>query len=97
MSDIIDCVKHAITTANNDDISEPMTEKRMRHVARVEYMEQAIAEIERLRKGIQNYLDGDWEPKVAKMDKCPHGLYGYEDCVNCIDVHFQRLLAGIDD
>lgn len=50
-------------------------------------------EIARLRKGIQDYLDGDYEPKVKKIDKCPHGLYGYEACEECISEHFQRLLT----
>jgi hypothetical protein len=49
--------------------------------------------IERLRKGIQDYLDGDYEPKIRKMDKCQHGLYGYEHCENCSDEHFARVLA----
>lgn len=50
-------------------------------------------EISRLRKGIQDYLDGDYEPKVKKIDKCPHGQYGYEACEECISEHFQRLLT----
>jgi hypothetical protein len=55
--------------------------------------ERAAREIERLRKGIQDYLDGDYEPKITKMDKCQHGLYGYEHCENCSDEHFARVLA----
>lgn len=51
-------------------------------------------EIERLRKGIQDYLDGNYEPKVGKIEKCPHGVYGYEVCENCIDKHFADLLRG---
>jgi hypothetical protein len=50
------------------------------------------AEIERLRAGIQAFLDGDWEPKVKKMDKCPHGQYGYESCEACIEIWFEHLL-----
>lgn len=51
-------------------------------------------EIERLRAGIQNYLDGDYEPRVKKVDKCPHGRYGYEECGSCIDEYFTKLLAA---
>jgi hypothetical protein len=54
---------------------------------------ETYAEKERLRKGIQDYLDGDYEPKVGKNDKCPHGQYGYETCEACVDEHFTRLLA----
>ena len=46
----------------------------------------------RLRAGIQAFLDGDWEPKVRKIEKCPHGQYGYESCEACIEIWFQRLL-----
>lgn len=55
-------------------------------------MKQAEAEILRLRKGIQDYLDGDYEPKVRKIDKCPHGLFGYEHCEGCVAEWFQELL-----
>jgi hypothetical protein len=54
---------------------------------------EAIAEIERLRAGIQAFLDGDYEPKVKKIDKCPHGVYGYDACEACIEQHFYRLLS----
>lgn len=65
----------------------PLTENEVR------YQNAALdAENQRLRKGIQDYLDGDYEPKVKKMEKCPHGLYGYEACENCIDKHFADLL-----
>ena len=50
------------------------------------------AERDRLRAAIQNYLDGNY-PHANKTYKCPHGLYGYEACENCIDEHFQRALA----
>lgn len=51
------------------------------------------AEVLRLRKGIQDYLDGDFEPRiVGKIDKCPHGRYGYETCKGCIDAHFRSIL-----
>lgn len=53
-----------------------------------------IVEIERLRKGIQNYLDGDYEPKIiGKVNKCPHGKFKWEACENCIDEHFTKLLT----
>ena len=57
-------------------------------------IEQANAEIERLRAGIQAFLDGDYEPRVRKLDKCPHGLYGYEACEGCIADWFSKLLAN---
>ena len=46
------------------------------------------------RGHIQNYLDGDYEPKVKKIEKCHHGIYGYEACENCIDEHFIKLLGA---
>lgn len=56
---------------------------------------EAAAEIRRLRKGIQDYVDGNYEPKiVGKIDKCSHGQFGYEACEACIDEHFTKLLGG---
>jgi hypothetical protein len=52
----------------------------------------AKAEADHLRAGIQAFLDGDYEPKVKKIDKCPHGVYGYDACEACIEQHFYRLL-----
>ena len=55
------------------------------------FLREAADEIERLRKGIQDYLDGDYGRQQyfkTKHDKCPHGLFGWESCENCIDAHF---------
>jgi hypothetical protein len=42
-------LRHAAATAQNDDYTEPMSEMRARHVARVMVMAEAADEIERLR------------------------------------------------
>jgi hypothetical protein len=55
---------------------------------------EAADEIERLRKGIQDYLDGSAIPRPArKVDTCAHGKFGWEACEQCIDEYFQRVLA----
>ncbi len=49
----------------------------------------------RLRGGIQDYLDGDFgrdKHFKTKHDKCPHELFGWEACENCIDDYFKQLL-----
>jgi hypothetical protein len=57
----------------------------------------AADEIERLRKGIRDYLDGNFGPDFpTKHDTCPHGKFGWEDCGNCIDEYFSRLLGETD-
>jgi hypothetical protein len=61
-------------------------------VSKCKVIEKQDAEIERLRGGIQAFLDGDYEPKVKKIDKCPHGVYGYDACEACIEQHFVRVL-----
>lgn len=57
----------------------------------------ALYEVIRLRKGIQDYLDGNYENarKHRHEDpryQCAHGQHYWEDCGSCIDEHFQALL-----
>jgi hypothetical protein len=40
--DVLERLQKAIVTASNDDISEPMTEKRKRHVERLDAMRDAV-------------------------------------------------------
>jgi len=52
-----------------------------------------LHELNRLRKGIQDYLDGNFGPDFpTKYDTCPHKKFGWEDCGQCIDEHFTTLL-----
>ena len=56
------------------------------------------AEVEWLRKGIQDYLDGNYaNPRqgrtISPQHKCFHGAFYWESCENCIDEHFTRILA----
>lgn len=51
MTDIVERLRHAFTTASNDDLSKPGTEARERHCARLDAMQEAAAEIARLRAG----------------------------------------------
>jgi hypothetical protein len=67
---------------------------------REEFLTKRLAErsaaLGRLRSGIQDYLDGDYGREKhfkTKHDKCPHGLYSWEPCENCIDEYFAKLLA----
>jgi hypothetical protein len=58
---------------------------------------EAADEIERLRKGIQDFLDGNYpHPRSYRAQgpqtTCPHGRYYYEDCNSCDSEHFQKLL-----
>src|SRR5687768_6225016 len=62
-------------------------------------IDSAADEIERLRAGIQDYLDGGCDrPGIArKVDKCPHGRFGWEACEGCIDEHFAKVLRPVDE
>lgn len=53
-------------------------------------------EAARLRKGIQDYLDGNYgfDYGGSKVNKCPHGAYRHEICEGCIDEHFTSLLGS---
>jgi hypothetical protein len=67
MTDVIDRLCRAITTASNDDMSEPDTAKRQRHVERLAAMSEAADEIERMRVGIagaRDSLERCFEPTV---------------------------------
>jgi hypothetical protein len=51
-------------------------------------------ENEWLRRGIKDYLDGNFGPRLpSKLDKCEHGRFRYEGCENCIDKHFEHVLS----
>nr|RAV93325.1 hypothetical protein DBT53_10445 [Aerococcus mictus] len=46
MDDLVEKLRHAAMTASNDDVSEPRSEKRMRHTDRVDAMLTAADRIE---------------------------------------------------
>src|SRR5262245_32537767 len=54
----------------------------------------AQAENRRYRKGIQDYLAGNYGRELGKIDQCSHGFYGYQGCAKCVDEHFEQLLNG---
>lgn len=60
---------------------------------------EAATVIECLRKGIQDYLDGNYtnprsyRNKPDGNGKCVHLQWWYEPCEQCIDDHFTALLA----
>jgi len=55
---------------------------------------QAADEIERLRKGIQDYIDGTKPDRdiVHKNDVCAHAKFSWEPCEQCIDEYFTKVL-----
>lgn len=51
------------------------------------------AKVERLRKGIQDYLDGNYEnPRKHRPEPCKHNSLWYHGCEFCIDEHLQGVL-----
>ena len=63
------------------------------------------AEADRLRAGIEAFLNGDAEtmPRAkiwrkdgvpSKHDQCPHDQYMWEGCEACADEYFQWLLSA---
>jgi hypothetical protein len=82
MSDILERLENYIPGENEDDVAIRITE--------------AAAEIRRLRQGIEDYLAGDYGRDKyfpTKHHKCPHNLFRWEGCENCIDDYFKALLA----
>jgi hypothetical protein len=61
-------------------------------------LDAAITEVARLRKGIQDYLHGNYiGPRsyrhMGAQTKCPHGMFYWDSCEGCIDDHFAALLG----
>ncbi|WP_407529252.1 hypothetical protein [Methylobacterium oryzisoli] len=56
--------------------------------------DEARAEVERLREGVQAYLDGNYDhPRRHRPTECKHGIYYTDACENCVDEHFAALLT----
>lgn len=58
-----------------------------------------MTEVERLRAGIQDMLDGNYpHPRKYRPGKCPHGTPYYDECLNCDDEWLRKLLEpGVTD
>jgi hypothetical protein len=51
-------------------------------------------EIERLRKGIEDYRAGNYEsPRSHRPRQCPHGLSYWQECDACNDAALAAILA----
>ena len=53
-------------------------------------LEASDATVKKLRQGINDYLQGDYP--CPGSEECPHGLYRWEECSECDDAHFSKLL-----
>lgn len=58
-----------------------------------ERIKELQAQLDAVKQGIRAYLDGD-AITTAKAEQCPHGLYGYEDCGQCVDEYFEGLFKS---
>lgn len=57
-------------------------------------MDEAADEIARLRRGIQDMLDGNYpHPRAHRPGRCPHGVWFYEECPACTDEALQAILT----
>ena len=55
--EVIERLRRAVQTACNDDVSEAGTEKRARHIERVDAMEEAIVMLSACDSGLELALD----------------------------------------
>ena len=52
---------------------------------------------EKLRKGIQDFLDGEYHhPRSCRPQPCEHDNYWWEDCNQCDEAHFMKVLDVIN-
>lgn len=57
-------------------------------------MEAAADEIERLRQGVQDMLDGNYpHPRTYRPMQCPHGAEYWHECPSCNDAALQAILT----
>jgi hypothetical protein len=64
-SDLVKRLRHAGTTATNDDMSEPMSEKRLRHTARIAVIDEAADALEQQATTIER-LTADQHRREAE-------------------------------
>ena len=49
-----------------------------------------------LRKGIEDYIRGDYlHPRKYRPKNCPHGVYYWDECEQCNVEHFQKVLDEV--
>ena len=54
-----------------------------------------VREVLRLRKGIQDYLDGNYlNPRQNRPKPCKHSHLWYQGCDECDEEYFTLLLRG---
>lgn len=87
------CQDDVFTGADGYENDPPPTEYVRADLAAAE-LAAARAEIERLRAGIQDMIDGDYpNPRDHRPLKCRHDTWYYEECKYCNDEWLQKLLS----
>lgn len=97
---IVERLRHAATTACNDDMSEPMSEKRTRHIRRVQAMRDGADEIEAHERssGIMAERIRDQDAEIERLREA------IEDAINTLEsmsLHtdnplYDRLCAALE-
>ncbi len=60
-------------------------------------MERDVKKADVLAKGIQDYLDGNYEnPRNHRPGDCKHGTPYYQACERCVDIHFEAVLKAAE-
>jgi len=60
--------------------------------AAADLIESLQAEVERYRKAIKKWLDGDYpNPRAYRPQDCPHGTHYWESCENCETEYWQSV------
>jgi len=97
----IEALRRAIQTATTDDLSEPGSDKRLRHIARLAAMGDAIGEIERTTEQLRDIRDWCAAYPISALPepdlkKCQEALEGAGLSVGALHASWARhLLSGI--
>lgn len=91
--DIDECERMIVKSSLEGKYSDLVTAELVLYL--IGRLRESNAEIERLRKGIQDYLAGNYPSRQrSKLDKCSHGSYRYESCEACTDDYFAGVLKA---
>ena len=70
---------------------------RTAYNAFVDKIEQQRAVMVQVRDALDSIVSGNYHKAVSKVKSCPHGIYSWDACENCMDIIAVPTLAALND